>query len=308
MHRTIEITVPPTETAGLLRQLEALDDVIGLSVNPGASVKPRGDVITVHALNKGADDVLRHVAEVGRRGPISIVTAEVASIIDPAQDEAVANDVDEAVWEEMETGLRHQGRITANYLALMALGGAIAAVGLVSEPVPQVLAFVAASIIAPGFEPLVKIPLGLVLRRPAVAWRGLRSVAAGYAILIVAAALAFLLLRLTGSATVADFVHNPEVERIAHPTFLDLLVSACGAIAGVVMVAAYRRSVIAGPLVALILIPAAATIGVALVATEPRLIWEGFQRLALDVFLVIALGMLVLFIKQRTVHRRPPLV
>jgi len=76
----------------------------------------------------------------------------------------------------------------------------------------------------------------------------------------------------------------------------------------VVMVAAYRRSVIAGPLVALILIPAAATIGVALVATEPRLVWEGFQRLALDVLMVIALGMLVLFIKQRTVHRRPPLV
>lgn len=146
-----------------------------------------------------------------------------------------------------------------------------------------------------------------MIRRSEVAWRGFTSVAAGYGILIVAAALAFLLLRLTGSATVEDFARNPEVERIAHPTLLEVLVSACGAGAGVVMVAAYRRSVIAGPLVALTLIPAAATIGVALVAAEPRLIGEGVQRLALDVLLVVVLGALVLFVKQRAVHRRPPI-
>lgn len=97
MHRTIEIAIPSAETEWLIQSLEALDDVIGLSVNRGASVKPRGDVITVHALNKGADDVLRYAGEVGQRGPISIVTAEVASIIDPEHGQAVVNDVDEAI-------------------------------------------------------------------------------------------------------------------------------------------------------------------------------------------------------------------
>ena len=57
-----------------------------------------------------------------------------------------------------------------------------------------------------------------------------------------------------GASTVEAFVHNPEVERIALPTLLDLLVSSAGAVAGVTMVAAYRRSVIAGPLIALALI------------------------------------------------------
>ncbi|MBA3439735.1 MAG: hypothetical protein H0T92_07695 [Pyrinomonadaceae bacterium] len=73
----------------------------------------------------------------------------------------------------METGLRHQGRMNANYVVLMALGGAIAAFGLVSEPAPQAIAFVAASIIAPGFEPLAKIPLGLALGHWNVVKRGL---------------------------------------------------------------------------------------------------------------------------------------
>ncbi|MEJ7709202.1 MAG: hypothetical protein WKF84_04915 [Pyrinomonadaceae bacterium] len=104
-------------------------------------------------LNRGADAVLKRAREQGGER-VSIVTAELTSIIDKQHEEAVDRDVDEAVWEEMETGLRHQGRVTANFVTLMALGGAIAAIGLVSEPAPQAIAFVAASIIAPGFEPL----------------------------------------------------------------------------------------------------------------------------------------------------------
>jgi len=306
MHRTIAITGTPIYTNRLLRELDDMEEVIGLSVNRGASLKPPGDVITVHALNRGMDAVLRCAGATG--GDVSIVTAEVASIIDPAHQDAVDDDVDEAIWEEMETGLRHQGRITPNYLILMALGGAIAAAGLAAEPVPQAIAFVSASIIAPGFEPIVKIPLGLVLRRWNVVRRGVVSVLAGYAVLILAAALAFAALRLTGTVTVEAFIHNPEVEKIAHPTFAEGLVSACAAIAGVVMVAAYRRSVIAGPLIALILIPAAAVIGAALVAGQIGLIVEGLQRLGLDMALVVGLGLLVIAAKQLRVHRRMPLV
>lgn len=308
MHRTIEITVPPTETERLVRDLDALDDVIGLTVHHGASRKPPGDVVTVHALNRGADAVLRRVAAMGRDRQVSVVTAEVASIIDPAHQKAVEDDVDEAIWEEMETGLRHQGRVTPNYVALMALGGAIAAAGLVSDTGPQAVAFVAASVIAPGFEPLVKIPLGLLLRRWAVLKRGLLSVAVGYATLIAAAALTFVLLRVTGSVTVEEFTGNHEVERIAHPGLADMLVSVCGAAAGTIMVAAYRRSVIAGPLIALILIPAAAMIGMALVAGRPDLMGAAALRLVIDFLLVAVVGGAIILVKQGTVHRRDPLV
>ncbi len=308
MHRTIEITLPPTQTEGLVRDLNALDDVIGLTVHHRASRKPPGDVVIVHALNRGADAVLRRVAAMDSDEQVSVVTAEVASIIDPAHREAVEDDVDEAIWEEMETGLRHQGRVTPNYVALMALGGVIAAVGLVSDTGPQAVAFVAASVIAPGFEPLVKIPLGLLLRRWAVLKRGLVSVAVGYVTLIAAAALTFLLLRAVGEITVAEFVANHEVERIAHPTLTDTHVSVCGAAAGMIMVAAYRRSVIAGPLIALIMIPAAAMSGMALVAGRPDLMGAATLRLGIDFLLVTVVGGGIILIKQGTVHRRDPLV
>lgn len=42
-----------------------------------------------------------------------------------------------------------------------------------------------------------------------------------------------------------------------------------------IMVLAYRRSVIAGPLIALVTVPAAAMIGVALAAGRPELAYQG---------------------------------
>ena len=65
-----------------------------------------------------------------------------------------------------------------NVLALMALGGAVATIGLVSDPVAMAVAIVASSVIAPGFEPLAKIAMGVVQR-------GVVSTLAGYTALVV---------------------------------------------------------------------------------------------------------------------------
>jgi hypothetical protein len=53
LHRTIEIAVPPSHTEELVDRLGRLDGVVSLWVVRGASVKPEGDVLTVHTLNRG---------------------------------------------------------------------------------------------------------------------------------------------------------------------------------------------------------------------------------------------------------------
>jgi uncharacterized membrane protein len=130
--------------------------------------------------------------------------------------------------------------------------------------------------------------MGLALRRWDVARRGLRVAGVGYLALILSATLAFLVMRMTGVVTVEEFFGNPEVESLANPTPRDILVSACGAVAGVVMIISYRRYIIPGALIALMLIEAAAMIGVALAAGEPALMYEGAERLVLDVLLIVA--------------------
>ena len=308
MQRTIEITVPPSHTDELAHELGKLDHVVSLSVVRGASVKPEGDVLTVHALNRGADEVLRLAEAVGEHGRVSVSTGELSSLVDPEHERQVAKDVDEALWEEVETGLRHQSRTTANYLLLMALGGAIAATGFVVGSTPQAISFVAAAIVAPGFDPLAKVSVSLTLRRWGAAARGLGSAALGYLVLAVSAALLLLVLRLTGVATVGEFVANHEVESLAHPALRDALLSACGALAGMVMLTSYRRYLIPGALIALMIIEAAALVGAALAAGEPALAYGALGRFAISAGLVFAAGVLLVALKQAVVHRRKPMV
>lgn len=112
MHRTIHISLPSDNAQALCDELAALETVVGVSLAKGISIKPPGDVITLDVLNKGADNVLKLVGAAAEKYELSITTSEAASFIDPKQRDAVDSDVDEAIWEDMETGLRHQGRIT----------------------------------------------------------------------------------------------------------------------------------------------------------------------------------------------------
>lgn len=295
----------------LLRKLQQVEHVIGIVRLRGASVQsPDCDVVTVHALNRGTDAVMQAISRaVAQRGsPYSVATAELASLSEPGRQHAIDHDVDEALWEEMETGLRHQGRITPNFLVLMALGGMIGGAGLLAkDPTLQVIASIAAAIIAPGFEPLAKIPLGLVLRRFEVARAGVLSALAGYGALIAGGAAAFLILQALGAADTASLVSSPAAEHLAHPPAADVLVAVCGAFAGLVIQAAYRRSVIAGALVAMRLIDAAAVIGAALAAGAPELAWQALERFALDAALIGLAGVVVVWVKQRFVHQRASL-
>jgi hypothetical protein len=308
VHTEIEIIVDSSHTDELLDGLQGLEEVISLSVTREASIKPPGDVLTVHALNRGVDDVLKLADAAREHGHVSVSTAELTSIIDPEHERKVANDVDEALWEEVETDLRHQGKLTTNYLGLMALGGAVAATGFAAESASQAISFVAASIIAPGFEPLAAIPIGLALRRWSVVGRGLQSMLGGYLALILAAGLTFLALRLSGVVMAEEFTVNPEVRNLAEPGLREVLLSAFGALAGMVMLLSRRHYLIPGALVALLVIEASALIGVAPVAGEPGLMLEGAKRFGLDIVLIVAGGVPIVLLKQAFVHRRAPMI
>ena len=308
MHSTLEISVPSELSDALSQRLMGQESVISLSLSRGTSLKPPGDTLTVQVLNRGADEVLEHVCALIPKDQITIATSKADSFIVPAKVDIIVDEKDEALWEEIESGLRHQARITTNYLVLMGLGGIISAVGLVSEPGPQAIAFIGAAIIAPGFDPAATVPMALVLRRWPVLGRSLLSALAGYAVLIVLAGLTLYALVVTGTASVADLLRNPEVHRISKPSLSDLLLSAAGAVAGVLMLAAGRRDFIAGPLVVLAIIPAAALIGIGLVVGHPELALQGVERFGADISFILVLGLLVFWLNQRFVHQRPPLV
>jgi hypothetical protein len=237
----------------------------------------------------------------------SVMTAEAQSMVDEHSARSIDDDIDEAPWEEIERGLRHHGRFNWNFAALMALGSAIALAALVSAPVAQALGLAAASIIAPAFEPMAKLTVGIVRASWYSMRRALIAVAAGYVVLAVVGALTYLLLHAFGMASPDALAVSEGVETVVHPTAGDWLISACGALAGVVIFTAFRQAVIAGALIALALVPATALVGAGVAAGDIVMTLEALRRVLLDAALVVVLGAIVLVLKQRLVHqnRRP---
>ena len=150
--------------------------------------------------------------------------------------------------------------------------------------------------------------MGLVLCHWTLIRRGVESALAGYAVLVAAAAATMGVLVATGETTGQVLASNSEVQHLAHPQLPELLVAAAGALAGVVMLAAFRRSFQAGPLIAMAFIPAVALIGAGLVVGRLDLTGQGLERFLVDWGFIIALGVPFLWLKQRLVHRRAPLV
>jgi Domain of unknown function (DUF389) len=308
MHRAIEITVTPEQTEDLVNDLEKLDDVVGISVHKGASRKPQGDIVVVQALNKAADDVFRCADRIRREvGHVAVVTSEVASISDPDQQQRIDKDSDEAIWEEIETSLRNRGQLTLNFLLLMGLGGLIAAAGLSGDPVPQVTAFVSASIIAPAFEPIAKLPLAIAIRNRRLLLDALLSFAAGYTAFVLAAAGSVLLLQMLGITNLEKLLENPDVGRMMHPPADSYLISACAALAGILIETTYRESLLAGPVIGLIVVPTAALVGAGLGLLNFELALAGIQRFVVDFGFIVVFGTIVFLLKQRLLHRRQPL-
>jgi len=74
-------------------------------------------------------------------------------------------------------------------------------------------------------------------------------------------------------------------------------VSGVAALAGMIIISAYRRGVIAGALIGLVVIPSAASIGAGLSAGEQHIIRSSFECLGVDVLFIVAAGLIVFCLK-----------
>lgn len=308
MHRRLTFQGDAQALAALADEIASLDGVIGLARVPGGSLKPPGDLLQADVLNRDADEVLRRarrrVDDPARK--ITLVISETRATIDRERVVLIENDADESLWEEMESDLRNHGRVSVNFVVLMALGGVIAAAGVLSEPVPRAIAFVGASIISPGFEPVAKLAQGLVLGRPRVCGRALTSLVIGYAVLGAAAAALTALASLLNLGARAHVTAEAMgwLERVE---VIPVAASACAAVAGIIMVVSLRDLYVVGPLMVLMMISGVALAGAALAVGEWRVAAHALTRVGVDLALVVGLGAGVFAWKQHAFHHRRPL-
>jgi hypothetical protein len=307
MSRVVEIVVPAGETEGLVQEIVAkLDHLIGLRVARGESREPAGDLVTLTVSNRSLYSLMRILQErgIGTRPGRSVTISEPVSVISMPSREIIEDDKMDVVWEEMDFTIMRESTMRVNGLLVMGAAGMLAAVGIATGALHLVIA---AMVVAPGFEPITRIALGLVARSR-VWTAAVRDTAKGYAALLLGAVLAALFLQGQGESLLTggrDYLASEAL--LAHwidfsPT--SILVAAVAGSTGAVLIANNRSVLTAGVLIAHALIPPVAVIGLALVAGDLGLAVDSGLRWALEAGVVIVTGLLVFQWKRVAVQKR----
>jgi hypothetical protein len=306
MQRKIEISLPAERTEALLAELQELEALVGLNVQRGASLKPEGDVITAVVSNRSLHDLAQRLdrLQVGSTSTSSYETSDLKSVISPSTAAQMGKETSDLTWEEMESVLGKEANMTGNAIMVMAIAGVLATVGIATNAVHLVIG---AMVIAPGFAPIQRIPVGIVARGDA--WRrGLSHTVIAYATLIAGAAAAAIVLRGMGTDPLgggSGYVDPGSLTAYwTTITPASLLASLVAATAGAILIASDRSVLTAGVMIALALIPTAALIGIGLVAGAPSVLRDAALRWAIEIAIVFVMGLLVLLWKRNRLQSR----
>lgn len=306
MPRVVEITVPPGQSDTVATQLGDREDVLTLRVLRGVSLQPPGDVVVAEVLDSGIADVMRLADDVGlgTDSSVSLSTSLPQSVVSADARDRVIRDRTTASWEEVELIIGRESTMTAPKLLIMLLAGVFAGVGLQTGALHVIIG---AMLVAPAYEPLARISLGLINQSRGVR-HGLRDFGVAYLALAVGAAAVGALATLIGSplSSASDtYLPTDAFEKYwTTITWTSVLVAAGGGIGGALLIVLNRRVLTTGIVIALALVPSISLAVLELFDGQPTLAAQALLRWALDVVFVVVGCALVFEVKRRTDGRR----
>lgn len=292
MPRLVTVSLPRERAGSLVEELAGLDGVLTLSRHRDASVMPPGDLVNVEVLDTSVpalfDLLTRHGS--GHDKSVSVTTSEPTSVVSASSSGPLSREAATAAFEEVDSILDQEATMRANKLMAMAAAGVIATVGLVSNSVHIV---VGAMVIAPGFEPFLK--LGLRVTGPTRSFRrGFYDTGAGWAATVAGAVVASVVLRWLGiPLDGSKGGYLPKGSLLAYwreLTAISTVTAVTAGVIGTLLVVSNRSVLTAGVMIVLALVPGAALVGVGLVDGDLGLAVDGAVRWGHDAVIVTAAG------------------
>jgi uncharacterized hydrophobic protein (TIGR00341 family) len=270
---------------GIAEQQGALDFWVGASRDEGRlSVR----IVTESESTQTIIDALHTVIGASSSARLVIINVEAYLPRPDEDDEESRGEARKtaASREELYNSISKNARLDGNYLLLVFLSTVVAAVGLLEDNVAVVIG---AMVIAPLLGPNLAQALGVALGDRQLAWRALTTNVAGIAFAVaLSAAIGFLL---RGELTSDELLQRTEVG-------LDsvTLALASGA-AAVLSISTGLPSVLVGVMVAVALLPPAATMGIMLGHGKLDLASGAALLLAVNVVCVNLAGVSVFALK-----------
>jgi uncharacterized hydrophobic protein (TIGR00271 family) len=285
------------------RALARLRDDIGvatISLHRGASLMPAGDVIECEVVRERVNNVVESLRALGieRRGALSIaeVDALASSGVREVERLAPGYEADAVPWALVEDDARESSAPAATFFVLMGLAAIIAAVGIIID---SAVLIIGAMIVGPEYGPVTAIAVGLHRRRRF--WRSAAVVlVVGLVVAIVAAAATAAFAQLFGEGSSAFAPRSRFFTGfVTDPNAYSAVVAFVAGIAGTVALARAQATALAGVLVSVTTIPAAAAVGVDVATAQWEDCWHAALQLGINVAALLVASQITLAVYDR---------
>lgn len=300
MPRQIEFAGSSAHCERLLQALQDKPGVARLSLQRDASLRPPGDILTVEAANQASREIVNLLSDLDLLRAGAVTISEPNATIPGGSAPAISEEGNDAIWEEVGAMMRQDTSPSFNFLALMALAGAITAFGVASDTLHVV---VGAMLIAPGFEPLLRLVFAAMGDRHSLR-ASLVSLSFGYLSLAVAAAISLPLALWFSGLSAHELATRHWASYWSSIQLGGVATSLLAGVAGGVIVSSRMKVLSTGVMVALALVPSAALVGMGLALLDFGLVLGAASRFAVEAVCVLTGGGSIVVLKRLFLHRR----
>jgi uncharacterized hydrophobic protein (TIGR00341 family) len=264
--RLVQVTIPAGKREAVLAALD--DEGVDYVVTEETSSREYTDVVYVPLPTAAVEPVLEQLRDAGLDDEAYTVVLDASTVVS-RQFEALQDryeeeeDSDRIAREELRSRAADLAPSTRIYVVMTIISAVIATAGLLLDS-PAVV--VGSMVIAPLIGPAMAASVGTVIDDQELFERGVVLQVWGMGIAVLSAAAFAALVRYAHLVSFAppEITAIPEVRERLAPDFLSLAVALGAGVAGALSLASGVSSAIVGVMIAVALIPPAATVGIGL--------------------------------------------
>ncbi|MFC7072051.1 TIGR00341 family protein [Halovenus rubra] len=296
--RLVQITIPAGKRDQLLRSLD--DDGIEYVVTDETSGREFDSVAYIPLPTTAVEPTLDSLREAGLDDTSFTVVLEANTVVSErfeALQEEYAEDQDEdrIARDELVSAASNLAPSLSTYIIMTVVSAVVATAGLLLDSAAVV---VGSMVIAPLVGPALSASVGTVVNDREMFKRGVRLQIFGLGLAIVSAfVFAFVVRYAHLTAPVDDVTTVPEIHERVAPDFLMLAIAIGAGIAGIVSLTSGVSSALVGVMIAVALIPPAATVGIGLAWWQPRVSIGSGVLLLVNVLSINLASLVVLWYK-----------
>ncbi len=296
--RLIQTLVPDGKHDTVVDILEA--EEIDFAMSEETSNSGYSDIVYIPTDADGVEEIVDQLRDVGVEREGYMVVTDVEAIVSEQFEEkqagaGVENGEDERISrDELRTKAQNLSRSTPNYLALTFISAIVATAGLLEDSAAVV---VGSMVIAPLIGPAMASCVGTVINDDDLFWDGIRSQAIGVGFAVVSATVFAVVYRFTIGPGLELLLIQQIAER-AHPGLLALAIALGAGTAGALALTSGADEALVGVMIAVALMPPAASVGLGIAYVEPALAFGAGVLVLVNLLSINVAGIVTIWIKR----------